>query len=482
MNSRWSADLGARYENVRAISTGDIVGVSSNRVVPRLAVGYDVQGNGRHVVHLTYGQYAGRYNEAQIGANSPVGHPADFTPTYRGPAGQGYNFAPGFDLQNYPITSANASAVVPLANVFMDPSLKSPLTHETSVSYGDHVRREPQGVRSGERMSPGRRTISSSRFRPSRTVRRMSSSNTESGFQGDRLFPECRISRTGLYEIAQHCDYQGIGVSRPGCKISTSRWNVNGHYTLQINNTGNYEGEATGMPGVPSVIGDYPEAFNAARNYPDGRLQDFQRHRLRLWSIYDVDMQGARGDCGGVGPGGDWIPGRVYSLAARNQGLTGTQRAILTAAGYPGCLEPGLARPALCQRSVLQRRSRSPEEFAGYGVLDMDRSTTTSRSSATLRPWVKFDVFNLFNNQKLIAWNTTISQDPASPKDGLWLCDGAHQGRHRSSGTATGNTVTNLFTCPRSTRIQSRSAARRLVARTLQAAIGFRFSHEISKL
>ncbi len=44
MNGRWSADLGARYENVRAISTGDIVSVSTNRIVPRLAVGYDRPG------------------------------------------------------------------------------------------------------------------------------------------------------------------------------------------------------------------------------------------------------------------------------------------------------------------------------------------------------------------------------------------------------------------------------------------------------
>ena len=37
INGRWSADLGARYERVKALSTGDILGVHNNRIVPRLA-------------------------------------------------------------------------------------------------------------------------------------------------------------------------------------------------------------------------------------------------------------------------------------------------------------------------------------------------------------------------------------------------------------------------------------------------------------
>ena len=56
-------------------------------------------GNGNQIAHVTYGQYSGRYNEAQIGANSPVGNPARSTPIYQGPAGQGLDFAPGFTVR-----------------------------------------------------------------------------------------------------------------------------------------------------------------------------------------------------------------------------------------------------------------------------------------------------------------------------------------------------------------------------------------------
>ena len=36
ISGRLSADLGARYENVHALSTGDVTSVQTNRIVPRL--------------------------------------------------------------------------------------------------------------------------------------------------------------------------------------------------------------------------------------------------------------------------------------------------------------------------------------------------------------------------------------------------------------------------------------------------------------
>ena len=43
--------------------------------------------------------------------------------------------------------------------------------------------------------------------------------------------------------------------------------------------------KAANQPGAPSFFsGYYPELFNEARTYPIGRLDDFQRHRVRAWS------------------------------------------------------------------------------------------------------------------------------------------------------------------------------------------------------
>jgi hypothetical protein len=54
--------------------------------------------------------YKGRYNEAQVGGNSPVSNPADIFSIYQGPAGQGVNFAPGLD--NYAQQILNAHNAV----------------------------------------------------------------------------------------------------------------------------------------------------------------------------------------------------------------------------------------------------------------------------------------------------------------------------------------------------------------------------------
>src|SRR5207253_297065 len=102
-------------------------------------VSYNVSNDGDQVVHVTYGQYSGRYNEAQIAPNSPVGNPAFIQSTYQGPAGRGYSFAPGIAIGNYPISSANSVASDPLQNVFIAPGMKSPLTREFSTSFGSNL-------------------------------------------------------------------------------------------------------------------------------------------------------------------------------------------------------------------------------------------------------------------------------------------------------------------------------------------------------
>ena len=168
----------------------------------------------------------------------------------------------------------------------------------------------------------------------------------------------------------------------------------------------------------PSIIGNYPEAFNAARNYPDGRLQAFQRHRMRLWTVYNVGM----GSAGDVSFSGLWRvdSGLAYSLAARNQALSATQVALMTAAGYPEAANLAALGPITGNHVFFD--DRGSETFKGYGLLDTSINYNIP-VFRTLRPWVKFDVYNLFDNRKLIAWSTTIRQDPATPRDELGLED-----------------------------------------------------------
>jgi len=185
----------------------------------------------------------------------------------------------------------------------------------------------------------------------------------------------------------------------------------------------NYEGEGTNTPGSTSRIGDYPEAFNAARFFPDGRLPGFQRHRLRAWTIYNFGL----GRAGDLSVSGLWRvdSGATYSLRALSQPLTATQRTILRTAGYVDA--PG--------SSTVYFGDRGSETFAGYGVGDANISYNIP-VVGSVRPWVKFDIYNLFNNQKLIQWNTTIRPDPTSSLDALGLRTGYIKGAQFGTGTA----------------------------------------------
>ena len=414
VNGHISADLGARYEHVAAVSTGDIVGVKTNRIVPRLAVAYDIQGNGNHVIHASYGQYSGRYQENQVGGNSPVGNPADIFSFYQGPAGQGIDFAAGLNPANYPVNSANASVTVPLANVFIDPNTKSALTQEFSASYGVNIH---SGKGYAEVAYVHRSTGSLIEDFITRTdgTTHVVSNGIDAGLVSNRVFRNTDIATRVFDGMVFQSRYQLSG-----------RWTINGQYTLQLRDDGNYEGEGINTPGSTTRIGDYPEAFPAAQFYPDGRLNGFERSRLRAWSIYNFGM----GRFGDLSLSGLWRydTGQVYSVRVTGVAPTTQQKAVLAAAGYPDL--PG--------NSTVFYGDRGSQTFPGYGLVDVDLSYNIP-VIGSVRPWVKFDVFNLLNNDKLIVFNTTYRQDPSTPLDALGFRTGVIPGPQFGQATAQTN-------------------------------------------
>jgi carboxypeptidase family protein len=413
INSRWSADLGARFERVKALSTGDILSVQNNRIVPRLGTAYDVKGNGSHIVHLTYGQYSGRYNEAQVGGNSPVGNPADIFSLYQGPAGQGIGFAPGLNVANYPVNPDNASVTVPTANIFTDPGMKSPLIHEFTTSYGANV---ANGKGYAEVAYVFRKTTSMIED----FITRADGTTRVQAFGID-----AGVVSNHVYRNTDDANRQYQGMVFQSRYTPSSRLTVNGQYTLQLKNEGNYEGEGTNTPGSTSRIGDYPEAYTPepGRFFPDGRLQGFEKHRLRAWTIYNFGL----GRAGDLSVSGLWRydSGAVFSLRALSQPLTSIQRGILARAGYVDA--PG--------SSTLYFDDRGTQTFEGYGLVDFDLSYNIP-VVGSVRPWLKFDIYNLFNNQKLIQWNTTVRPDPNSPLDALGYRTGFIRGAAFGTGTA----------------------------------------------
>jgi hypothetical protein len=78
---------------------------------------------------------------------------------------------------------------------------------------------------------------------------------------------------------------------------------------------------------------------------------------------------------------------------------------------------------------------RGENSFKGYGVMDL-AATYTIPTWRTVSPWVKFEIYNAFNNQKQIAWDRTVGPDPASARDANGLPTGYIKGPRYGMATS----------------------------------------------
>jgi outer membrane receptor protein involved in Fe transport len=411
-----SLDLGLRYERVRSDATGGIVGVDTDTVVPRLAASFDPFANGRWVIQTTYARYAGKYSEAQFANNTNVGNPSRTLGVYHGPAGQGRDFAPGFDPANY----ATVLGIFPTANVFFEDGLSAPVTSEFTTSLGTQLGR---GYVKGTYVYR-----SMSRF--VEDFINLDTGSTDVTFEGEDFgtFSNRVFDNTDEPERR----YQAL-VFQGRYRLSP-RWTVYGNSTVQLVNEGNFEGEGVNQPAISSVFGDYPEGFNLDRHYPIGRLASFQRHKMRLWTTYALEF----GHFGIVDVG--WAyrydSPLTYSLRADGVALTDTQDLLL--ADYA----------STTSSQNVYFGGRGTELFPNGSHL-FDLGVTYSLPVLrTLKPYLKLDMRNVFNSKPLISYDTTIDPDFDGPLDSLGLPTTFERGPRFGEATST-----NDYPLPREYRI-----------------------------
>jgi hypothetical protein len=418
-----TADLGLRFEHVRSDADG-IVGADTDTIVPRLALAFDPQGDGQWVLKTTYGHYAGRYNEATFSANGVVSQPNLLLADYVGPPGQGLDFAPAFDLSNYEIFFGR----FPTANVDFESGLSSPIVREFTASAGRSF-----GSTASLILSYIRRDTTNL----IEDFTDLSNGNTAVEEEGIVFGP----FTNSVYRNTDLATREFQSLVFEGNYRIRPNWSLEGHWTVQLQNEGNYEGEASGQPALVSVIGDYPELIEEARHYPTGRLQSFQRHRVRLLSIYDADL----------GPWGDLSlsglvrveSAPVFSLTTALPGMSQVQGDMAFELGYPDGLPS----------QTLFFGERGQGTFKGYGALDVGVSYSLPLWRE-VAPWVKLDFFNVLNNRKMITWDTAVEADLDSEFDDLGLPTGYLEGPFFGEATSSGNYVTPF---------------------TFRMAVGFRF-------
>ena len=410
--SRLTLDLGLRYEQVSSVATGNAPPVSAGSIVPRLAASYQLRDAGHTVLSASYAHYSGRYTSSIFGRNTPVANAGRVTSVYNGPAGQGYDFAPGYDLANYSVVSGS----FPTANIFLDENLESPLTREITLSAAQEI-----GTRGAVRGT---------------YVWRRATGLVETFVDDPSAAGKTTVSQNGVVfgtfdnvyyrnSDAARRDYQAIELLAD--QRLRANWTVAAHWTVQLKNDGNYEGEAANQPGVGGAIGDYPELLIESRNFPTGRLDEYQQHKVRVWSIYQVDL--GRFGALDLTPMWRYNSALTYSLVANSVPLSAVQRSH----------NPGYARLPGSGTNGSQSLffgERGGEEFAGYGLVDLG-VTYQVPVWRSARPWLKLEVLNALDNDKLIAWDTSITVDPASALDANGLPTGYLKGARFGQGTST---------------------------------------------
>ena len=191
-----------------------------------------------------------------------------------------------------------------------------------------------------------------------------------------------------------------------------------GDYTLQLRNHGNFVGETANQPGVPSIFGNFPEIYGPAldRLMPEGRLDGYQRHKLRVYGIY-TQMFGRFGSLD-LSPIWRVNSGSVYSHTARIR-LTPEQLAR----------NPGYSANEINRfvRETIFLGTRGQYDFKGYGVLDL-AATYSIPAWRSVAPWLKVEIYNALNNQKQIMWDRTVGVDQDSPLDANGIPTGFVEG------------------------------------------------------
>jgi outer membrane receptor protein involved in Fe transport len=385
-NPNWSFNLGVRHEIVDSQATGEITPIDTTSTVPRLGLSFDPLANGRFKFDVTYAQYSGRYNPAITGENTPVGNPASLFGYYVGPAGSGRDFAPGFDPANYVIYEAS----VPTLNNFIEDGLTSPTQNEYTLSAGMAL---PKGGWFKATFIDRELTGVIDDF-----IDDFSATGcTDIVFEGAEF--GCFDNVTFRNTDGPKREYQAIELqSRYSIRPN---WSIEGNYTHQLKNDGNYEGEGGQAIGA-TAFGDRPE-IASPRNNPLGRLSQYQKHKFRAWTNYNINL----GRFGTLGSGLIWRydSPETHSFT-RTVAFTPTQLAR-----NPGYRNAG-------GNQTLFFGERGAGEFNEISQFDLSL-TYGIPVFRRVEPWVKFDVKNLLNDHTMIRYNTTITQAGPNDADGL---------------------------------------------------------------
>ena len=298
LNTHWSFNLGVRYDKNDATDSSGNKVAKDSRFSPRLSATYDLAGNGKHRLILSYADYASRIVEGPGTASASAGSPGYIYYAYQGPAINPAGTPAGslvdtrtalqtvFDWflhqcnaagqcgpDNLALLAPNRSQSLPGYDTRIASDLSSPYVREYTVGYGT--------------------SFGSNAFARVDLVSRDWKSFY--AFRVDRTTPQL-VDPLGIsHDVAIVENTDLIQRKYRGAQFQASwrpnRFNFGLNYTYSTLK-GNDEQESATSGTVGNTPGQisYPELRNYSQRLPVGYLSQDQRHRARAWVGYDVPM------------------------------------------------------------------------------------------------------------------------------------------------------------------------------------------------
>jgi len=392
-SNRLSFNIGFRFDRNNSKDQGGVPVLTDSQWSPRLAVSWDVKGNGKWIANAGYARYVMGVNGAVVDSGSQGGRTASYAWTYAGPK---------INTTCTPPNCQTIAAVLPQVFAWFNsigginntnyrsaPSIPGVTTHVSGGTTAPSSNELTAGV--AHELGKGGTVRIDYVYRNYKDIYG-SYTDTTTGKVTDPT------GRSYDAEIVKNTPdatrwYHAVTAA---ANYRLNRVILGGNYTLAYSK-GNNDGENVGSGPVMSGINMFPEYRRQAWNWPDGYMGNDQRHKVRLYATFLLPVNPTFGQYT-LGVIGRVNTGTPYDIA-----FSVDPRAYVTNPGY-------LVPPTSVTYYINGRGPNRTDTISNFDLSFVWSKKVYHSAEIFFRGLA----YNLLNAQGVMSIDTTVSSN-ASP-------------------------------------------------------------------